>query len=127
MDDGAGYGYKHVLNGMKHIAHPTGHLFFSSNFKCHRDTHEFMPWMFVNIKASSILVHIHVVWKVEPPRCVPLRWMLMALPLTGSCDGNLFCFLQLPIKTGASFHLNGFFELSSNRRASHKKWTAERC
>lgn len=40
----------------------------------------------------------------------------MALPLEGTCDGSLFCFLQLPIKTGASLHLNGFFELSSNRR-----------
>ena len=44
------------------------------------------------------------------------RWMLLALPLDGKCDGNLFCFLQLPTKTGACWHLHGFFELSSNRR-----------
>jgi len=56
----------------------------------------------------------------------PARWMLMALPLLGSCDGNLFCFLQLPIKTGTSLHLNGFFELSSNRR-DLKLWRVMPC
>ena len=28
--------------------------------------------------------------------------MLMAMPLKGSCEGNLFCFLQLLIKTGTA-------------------------
>jgi sacsin len=30
--------------------------------------------------------------------------------------GNAFCFLPLPAETGFSLHLNGYFELSANRR-----------
>ena len=31
-------------------------------------------------------------------------------------NGRAFCFLPLPVSTGLPVHLNGFFELSSNRR-----------
>ncbi|KAK4348233.1 hypothetical protein RND71_034572 [Anisodus tanguticus] len=31
-------------------------------------------------------------------------------------QGRAFCFLPLPVKTGLSAHINGFFEVSSNRR-----------
>ncbi len=31
-------------------------------------------------------------------------------------DGRAFCFLPLPAKTGLPVHVNGYFELSSNRR-----------
>ena len=31
-------------------------------------------------------------------------------------SGNAFCFLPLPVDTGLPVHVNGFFELSSNRR-----------
>ncbi|KAJ8546588.1 hypothetical protein K7X08_034098 [Anisodus acutangulus] len=31
-------------------------------------------------------------------------------------QGRAFCFLPLPVKTGLSAHVNGFFEVSSNRR-----------
>ncbi|EFJ19830.1 hypothetical protein SELMODRAFT_152901 [Selaginella moellendorffii] len=31
-------------------------------------------------------------------------------------EGRAFCFLPLPIKTGMPFHVNGYFELSANRR-----------
>ncbi len=31
-------------------------------------------------------------------------------------QGNAFCFLPLPAETGFSVHLNGYFELSANRR-----------
>ncbi|KAL1292332.1 hypothetical protein AAHE18_20G264300 [Arachis hypogaea] len=30
--------------------------------------------------------------------------------------GRAFCFLPLPVRTGLSVHINGFFEVSSNRR-----------
>ena len=30
--------------------------------------------------------------------------------------GQAFCFLPLPTETGLPVHINGFFELSSNRR-----------
>ncbi|CAJ1457782.1 unnamed protein product, partial [Effrenium voratum] len=52
--------------------------------------------------------------EVPGSRFIP--WMLLALPVDETCEGSLFCFLQLPIKTGMSAHINGFFELSSNRR-----------
>lgn len=31
-------------------------------------------------------------------------------------EGRAFCFLPLPVKTGLPVHINGYFELSSNRR-----------
>ncbi|KAH9323717.1 hypothetical protein KI387_018356, partial [Taxus chinensis] len=31
-------------------------------------------------------------------------------------DGRAFCFLPLPVRTGLPVHVNGYFELSSNRR-----------
>jgi len=31
-------------------------------------------------------------------------------------DGNAYCFLPLPVKTNLPIHVNGYFELSSNRR-----------
>ncbi|XP_060192900.1 uncharacterized protein LOC132622327 isoform X2 [Lycium barbarum] len=31
-------------------------------------------------------------------------------------QGRAFCFLPLPVKTGLNAHINGFFEVSSNRR-----------
>ena len=44
----------------------------------------------------------------------------LSLKLVGSGadvrNGRAFCFLQLPVSTGLPVHLNGFFELSSNRR-----------
>ena len=32
-------------------------------------------------------------------------------------DGKVFCFLPLPISTGLGFHVNGFFNVSSDRRS----------
>jgi sacsin len=37
-------------------------------------------------------------------------------PAAGSALGRAFCFLPLPATTGLPVHVNGFFELSSNRR-----------
>ena len=37
-------------------------------------------------------------------------------------DGRAFCFLPLPAKTGLGAHVNGYFELSTNRRDI---WTGE--
>ncbi|KAL6651611.1 hypothetical protein ACP70R_010536 [Stipagrostis hirtigluma subsp. patula] len=31
-------------------------------------------------------------------------------------EGHAFCFLPLPVRTGLSVHVNGYFEVSSNRR-----------
>ncbi len=35
---------------------------------------------------------------------------------TSAMRGNAFCFLPLPSETGFSVHINGYFELSANRR-----------
>ena len=32
------------------------------------------------------------------------------------CNGSAFCFLPMPAETGLPVHINGYFELSSNRR-----------
>ncbi len=37
-----------------------------------------------------------------------------AMPVT--CDGHAFVFLPLPVGTQLPVHINGFFELSENRR-----------
>lgn len=48
-------------------------------------------------------------------RLVP--WAGCAARIGGApVDGQAFCFLPLPIYTGLPVHLNGYFELSSNRR-----------
>ena len=44
--------------------------------------------------------------------CHLTRNAAFAPPLTG----NAFCFLPLPVKTGFNIHVNGYFELSANRR-----------
>eukprot|EP00456_Euglypha_rotunda_P014004 TRINITY_DN14329_c0_g1_i1.p1 TRINITY_DN14329_c0_g1~~TRINITY_DN14329_c0_g1_i1.p1 ORF type:complete len:126 (+),score=18.13 TRINITY_DN14329_c0_g1_i1:41-379(+) len=38
------------------------------------------------------------------------------LPRQSRFGGSAFCFLPLPILTGLPIHVNGYFELSSNRR-----------
>jgi sacsin len=35
---------------------------------------------------------------------------------SGALAGRAFCFLPLPAATGLPAHINGYFELSSNRR-----------
>ena len=46
-------------------------------------------------------------------------WAGVAARLTPSCEvggGNAYCFLPLPVRTKLPIHVNGYFELSSNRR-----------
>ncbi|CAM9585905.1 unnamed protein product, partial [Chrysoparadoxa australica] len=42
--------------------------------------------------------------------------ILMCPPDSLHLAGNAFCFLPLPVTTGLPVHINGYFELSSNRR-----------
>lgn len=37
-------------------------------------------------------------------------------PGAGARGGRAFCFLPLPVPTGLPVHVNGYFELSANRR-----------
>ncbi len=46
-------------------------------------------------------------------------WAGVAARLTPACNvegGNAYCFLPLPVRTKLPIHVNGYFELSSNRR-----------
>ena len=46
-------------------------------------------------------------------------WAGVAARLSPPCDvisGNAYCFLPLPVQTNLPIHVNGYFELSSNRR-----------
>jgi len=48
-----------------------------------------------------------------------IPWAGVAARLSPICEvdgGNAYCFLPLPVKTNLSIHVNGYFELSSNRR-----------
>uniref|UniRef100_A0A7N0RD15 RING-type domain-containing protein n=1 Tax=Kalanchoe fedtschenkoi TaxID=63787 RepID=A0A7N0RD15_KALFE len=51
-----------------------------------------------------------------------LPWASVAACISNSTDdditevGRAFCFLPLPVRTGMPLHVNGFFEVSSNRR-----------
>jgi hypothetical protein len=47
-------------------------------------------------------------------------WTAVAVDVTATAlsdhSGRAFCFLPLPVRTGLPVHVNGYFELSSNRR-----------
>ncbi|KAG1701483.1 hypothetical protein DVH05_010784 [Phytophthora capsici] len=46
-----------------------------------------------------------------------IPWVGIASRIDGvPMDGRAFCFLPLPVRVGLSVHINGYFELSSNRR-----------
>lgn len=57
-----------------------------------------------------------------------ISWPRAALPVAltagdgAAIAGAAYCFLPLPIKTGLPVHVNGFFEISSNRR--DRAWEA---
>lgn len=41
---------------------------------------------------------------------------ILSEQVQNAMEGRAFCFLPLPAKTGLPVHVNGYFELSSNRR-----------
>ena len=53
-------------------------------------------------------------------KLVPWVGVAAAMGTVGACEGGVtgraFCFLPLPAETGLPVHVNGYFELSSNRR-----------
>ena len=54
---------------------------------------------------------------LDPNRCCLPRWdSLYAAGTPSALEGQAFCFLPLPARTGLPLHINAFFELSSNRR-----------
>ena len=50
------------------------------------------------------------------------RRMVQLCDAQPQADGKAFCFLPLPAKTGLPVHVNGYFELSSNR---HDVWHSD--
>ncbi|KAF0699884.1 Aste57867_9568 [Aphanomyces stellatus] len=49
-------------------------------------------------------------------RLVPYGGVAANLDESQNVSGRAFCFLPLPVETGIPIHINGYFELSSNRR-----------
>ncbi|KDO29648.1 hypothetical protein SPRG_05600 [Saprolegnia parasitica CBS 223.65] len=49
-------------------------------------------------------------------RLVPYGGVAASLDISTPLQGRAFCFLPLPVETGLPIHVNGYFELSSNRR-----------
>ena len=43
-------------------------------------------------------------------------WAGVAAKLSDPVEGQVYCFLPLPVHTNLPVHVNGYFELSSNRR-----------
>lgn len=62
--------------------------------------------------------------KAREMACAPENASLKLIPWAGIAgridngvtDGRAFCFLPLPVRVGLPVHVNGYFELSSNRR-----------
>ena len=47
---------------------------------------------------------------------------LLRTPAPGMApSGRAFCFLPLPVPVGLPVHVNGYFELSSNRRCARQQ------
>jgi len=58
----------------------------------------------------------------QPNKDSRIEWVGCAVKLSSDglpvpVEGRAFCFLPLPITTGLPVHINGYFELSNNRRA----------
>ncbi|OQS01509.1 hypothetical protein ACHHYP_00661 [Achlya hypogyna] len=49
-------------------------------------------------------------------RLVPYGGVAASIDVETPLVGRAFCFLPLPVETGIPIHVNGYFELSSNRR-----------
>ena len=59
-----------------------------------------------NLSAAGVRVHVQVAAHISRNSQPPPPF-----------EGHAFCFLPLPVNTLLPVHVNGFFELSSNRRA----------
>ncbi|KAK2972747.1 hypothetical protein RJ640_019395 [Escallonia rubra] len=84
-------------------------------------SHKFIPWACVASHLNSVKVEresnsdTHAVDSfVTTPDILQIP--VTSVPLKKNFEGRAFCFLPLPISTGLPVHVNGYFELSSNRR-----------
>ncbi|KAK3017644.1 hypothetical protein RJ639_003236 [Escallonia herrerae] len=84
-------------------------------------SHKFIPWACVASHLNSVKVEreldsdTHAVDSVVTTPDI-LQIPVTSVPLKRNFEGRAFCFLPLPINTGLPVHVNGYFELSSNRR-----------
>lgn len=79
-------------------------------------------WLVVNSLAGGAALAVAArAFKRSRARMVPWVGAAARLPAEGAAEGGgvegkAFCFLPLPIATGLPVHINGSFQLSSNRR-----------
>lgn len=85
-------------------------------------------WLVSSALAGGAALDMALSKQLEGRGLVP--WVGVACPLpegaaSGQAElssasrqlrGQAFCFLPLPVRTGLPVHVNGYFELSSNRR-----------
>lgn len=72
-------------------------------------------WLACNLLAGGQALQM-AVKKGGKRGWVPWAGVAACTTPTLSADGKAFCFLPLPMRTGLPVYVNGFFELSSNRR-----------
>ena len=95
----------------------------SSSYLLHNYSHDYYKYstttaqlrLVVGAEGRAVFRQARKRVDVSFCRTLPL-YILRGHAVQSIPAGNLFCFLQLPIKTGMAVHLNSFFELSSNRR-----------
>ena len=73
-------------------------------------------WMVLNALGSSKECIDIASRELKKNNSKMIPWVGLAVKVMGETEGNAFCFLPLPIKTGLPWHVNAFFELASNRR-----------
>ncbi|RAL41091.1 hypothetical protein DM860_008789 [Cuscuta australis] len=115
---------QHVSNCMSHTwitSECLGNRHVNNSANPKLKSHKGLPW-------AAVAAYLHSV-KVdgESSETTCTEELLTLTPETGrdvsvppqyrkSFEGQAFCFLPLPISTGLPVHVNGYFELSSNRR-----------
>lgn len=84
--------------------------------------YKFVPWASIATPINSLDIEKETGGSEEIlnetlPNISDILQILETSPrVTFNFEGRAFCFLPLPISTGLPVHINGYFELSSNRR-----------
>ncbi|KAL7096896.1 hypothetical protein ACP275_10G109500 [Erythranthe tilingii] len=84
--------------------------------------HKFVPWACVATPINSLDIEKKMggiqenLSETFPNTAEILQILQTSSRATLTFEGRAFCFLPLPISTGLPVHINGYFELSSNRR-----------
>ncbi|KAL6536570.1 hypothetical protein OROGR_013142 [Orobanche gracilis] len=96
---------------------------FHRNNKFAKKFYKFVPWACVATPINSVEIENQMggierrILDESFPNTAEILQLLQASARAKSnFEGRAFCFLPLPVSTGLPVHINGYFELSSNRR-----------